>query len=74
MENRQQESARMAKQAFTPDHNYLQPLPAVLKIVLAEYAKGDEKRRAELRQRNPDVDFSTIPTGALPPPPLALDN
>lgn len=48
-------------QPFQPNHNYLNPLPEVIKIILAEYEKADEKRRAELRQRNPDVDFSKIP-------------
>jgi hypothetical protein len=38
-------------------HNYLDPVDGVIRAILREYAQADETRKAELRLRNPDIDF-----------------
>ena len=40
-----------------PRYNYLETLDGVKKVVLQEYLKSDEKRRAVLRLHNSDIDF-----------------
>lgn len=50
----------MANQNNSPwsiKHNYLDPVDGVIRAIKREYAQADETRKAELRLRNPDIDF-----------------
>lgn len=45
---------------YNVNHNYLSLLPAVLRVILAEYEKATPAEREAIKLRNPDIDFSQI--------------
>ena len=50
----------MAQKHNLYNENYLTLLPAVLRVILTEYEKASAAERAEIKLRNPDIDFSEI--------------